>query len=172
MPTSDPRIISTIVHRAIGLMPRSVLDLGIGYGKYGVLLREYLHQNTSHPVVIQGVEGFADYWGQPWCSYDHVRRENFALMELWPHYVGFDLVLMIDSLEHLDLVLAKKLLTHLIKNNKTVIVSVPNGPSPQGPYLGNELEEHRSTWYRDDLAWFGGHVLLDHTYGLVVEFTK
>jgi SAM-dependent methyltransferase len=170
MPTSDPRVISTIVHRAIGLMPLSVLDLGIGYGKYGVLLREYIGYNVDRTPRIEGVEGWDNYSKGNWSAYDEVYRHDFSDRGWWPRYVGFDLVLMIDSLEHLPPADAEDLLSHLIKNNKTVIISVPNGVCPQGVYKGNVLETHRSTWYRSNIVPFGGQILFESDFGLVAEF--
>lgn len=172
MPTSDPRVISTIVHRAIGLAPASVLDLGIGYGKYGVLLREYLGQNLDRSLRLIGVEGFPGYESARWSVYDAIRREDFSDDSKWADYSGFDLVLMVDSLEHLDMVRGRLLLRELIAHNKTILVSVPNGVSPQGAYKGNNLECHRATWTREDLLGCGGRILLEEPYGLLAEFTR
>lgn len=45
MPTSHPNQINEIIQIAELLRPASVLDVGVGYGKYGFLLREYLEAN-------------------------------------------------------------------------------------------------------------------------------
>lgn len=151
-------------------MPATVLDLGIGYGKYGALLREFCSHNVERATVLTGVEGYRPYVTPMWTMYDAVKVEDFSNPIHWPDYVGFDLVLMIDSLEHLETTTAAKLLNHLTENNRFVIVSVPNGHCPQGSYKGNRLEEHRSTWYRYHLTEFGGHILADTDYALVAEF--
>ena len=164
MPSSDPRTISAIVHRAIGISPKSVLDLGIGYGKYGVLLREYIdynfHEepNVKHRIKIVGVEGYRHYEHLWWSAYSQVRVENFGQPELWREYAGFDLVLLIDSLEHLEDETAESLLKHLRAHNRNVLVSVPDGNYPQGSYAGNELECHRSTWSTIRLERLGAEV--------------
>jgi hypothetical protein len=42
MPTSHPYQLNEIIDLAMKVDPKSVLDVGVGFGKYGVLLREYL----------------------------------------------------------------------------------------------------------------------------------
>lgn len=42
MPTSFIHAVPTIVETVTALSPESILDIGIGFGKYGVLLREAL----------------------------------------------------------------------------------------------------------------------------------
>jgi len=57
MPTSDPAVITTVLEHMKALKPRSVLDVGPGYGKYGVLFREYCKPT---PVVV-AVEAWEPY---------------------------------------------------------------------------------------------------------------
>ena len=52
--TSNPMQISFVLDAILQLNPSSVLDIGCGSGKYGVLLREYLPK-----ARIDGIEGFA-----------------------------------------------------------------------------------------------------------------
>lgn len=42
MPTSYPEAISSILELVRREEPRSILDLGVGFGKYGMLCREML----------------------------------------------------------------------------------------------------------------------------------
>jgi hypothetical protein len=42
MPTSHPHQLNQIVELIMLTDPHSLLDVGIGFGKYGVLAREYL----------------------------------------------------------------------------------------------------------------------------------
>jgi 16S rRNA G1207 methylase RsmC len=51
MPTSNYEAISKILGEILVLDPRSVLDVGPGKGKYGVLCREYLNLNKLDCVV-------------------------------------------------------------------------------------------------------------------------
>lgn len=178
MPTSDNRTISAIVHRVIGIMPNSILDLGIGYGKYGALCREYVDFNRQAnrfpasvedglfrrepsldwTVFILGIEGFIQYRNPLWDVYNQVRIQDFANRNNWHGYEEFDLVLMVDSLEHMPEDVGTDLLKFLVHGNRNVIVSVPEGLYPQDAVHGNAFEEHRSTWSGDKLAELGGEV--------------
>ena len=42
MPTSFHHHISKMVDWVVRLQPRSILDIGVGFGKWGFLCREYL----------------------------------------------------------------------------------------------------------------------------------
>lgn len=42
MPTSDHHNINSILSVVTALRPKRILDVGCGFGKYGVLMREYL----------------------------------------------------------------------------------------------------------------------------------
>jgi hypothetical protein len=136
------------------LQPKKVFDIGVGCGKYGALCREYLDmahgrfERWEWQTRIDGLEGFTTYRNALWQMYNEI---SIARIEARvPHIKGWDLVLMIDSLEHLDKVTGMQVLTDLVANNKHVLVSVPRGLYPQGAVHGNELERHRATWYESD----------------------
>src|ERR1700675_2191381 len=67
MPTSHYAQIGKIVEMMFLLRPRSVLDIGIGYGKYGVLAREFLEfwleykPYQERKIKIDGIEAFPEY---------------------------------------------------------------------------------------------------------------
>jgi predicted O-methyltransferase YrrM len=42
MPTSHPHQLNEIVNLTTLLKPKKVMEIGVGFGKYGLLLREYL----------------------------------------------------------------------------------------------------------------------------------
>lgn len=42
MPTSWYQAVSVILDKVIEERPESILDIGVGFGKYGVMLREAL----------------------------------------------------------------------------------------------------------------------------------
>jgi len=86
MPTSAPHNISRVLDIVLSLRPRSVLDIGVGTGKYGFLLREYLDMwvygdgSTWPPrrvARIDGIEGCEKYIGEVQRSvYDHIYVGN------------------------------------------------------------------------------------------------
>jgi hypothetical protein len=109
---------------------------------------------------IVGIEGFSAYRNPMWDCYTRVVNEDFSLETYWSYaYFDFDVVLMIDSLEHLAKEVGAKLLKHLIENNKHMIVSCPDGDFAQGAVYGNEHERHRGVWRMHDFAALGAHIL-------------
>lgn len=106
----------------IGAAPRSVLDIGCGKGGVASMLR--LNYATAQIV------GFDKYRDD---SFDYnAVFESFHSLDVsgeWPQidYSGFDLVLLLDLLEHLidpHAVLAK--LSSLLTSGTQVIISLPN----------------------------------------------
>lgn len=161
MPTSDMRIIPFVVNEAFKLNPKSVLDVGCGFGKYGFLLREYLeitkerYLPRSWKVVIDALEIYKPYI-QDWHGifYDHVYTgdiRKFALKD-------YDLILLCDVLEHLLWWDAKKALDRCLERSKWVILTMPNGFMHQNPVNGNRKEEHLSGFKPSD---FSGEVVYE-----------
>lgn len=167
MPISHPANAAPILQRVAELRPSTILDLGVGYGDYGPRLR-----GLWPKALIFGFEAFGNYRNERWYSYDSVDVADFTQYAL----SGFDLVLMIDSLEHLEPNIAGITLASLITRNKNVIVSVPEGHYPQGPVNGNKFEIHRSTWTANDLECRGGRIVsrhaIDKGLGIVAEFEE
>ena len=147
MPVSDLHNLSDIAIEIQRISPKSVLDLGVGFGLYGVLCRQIIDgQNgrcheKSWEGKIYGVEAWSQYENPAWNCYNSVRIGHIR-----PDVCGFDLILMIDSLEHFALERGRPLLRELVRNNKHVIVSVPNGEMVQSATFGNPYEEHRWTF--------------------------
>lgn len=150
MPTSDFANIPAIIAEVERICPKRMIELGIGAGKYGALCREALDgaKGRVYPTLwqhgIYGVEAFHAYVNPCWECYSAVLRQDFT--EKYKQYSGYDLVMMIDSLEHVEKDKALEILDYLVANNKFVIISVPLGKCPQGPVFGNAFEEHKSTW--------------------------
>lgn len=166
MPTSELSNIAPIINKVCGLRPRTVLDLGIGMGKMGALIREYLDATIheaftplSWRTSITGVEGFEKYRNPMWGCYTSVLIEDFSDHQNWVDYTHFDLVLLLDSLEHIERAHGEELLRFLRKNNRNVIVSCPDGDFPQGAWGGNEYERHRSVWRKQDFLARGAAVI-------------
>lgn len=148
MPVSDFHGISDIAGEIQRLSPNSVLDLGIGFGLFGVLCREILDarfgrcEAQSWQSEIYGFEVFVSYMNPCWRVYDDVLVRDFRSEE----HKGFDLVLMIDSLEHLSPEEGRPFLRQLVRDNRHVIISVPNGRMDQGETYGNSAEAHLWTF--------------------------
>src|SRR5512143_3083288 len=96
MPSSFVANIPEIVVLAVDLRPRpkTILDVGVGAGTYGVLLREYLPRGRK----IDGVEIWPKYLTWQWGAYDHIYVGDVRDLDL----PGYDLILLIDILEHFE----------------------------------------------------------------------
>lgn len=155
MPTSDFRHIPQVLDEVYALQPECTIELGIGFGKWGVLLREVLDaiygrcQRAQWQRKIFGVEVFEAYRNAAWGIYDEVHPVDFTNRRHVPvdFPSGWDLVMMMDSLEHLTPEVGRPFLAGLVERNKHVIISVPNGPMPQDEAVyGNEHERHLWTF--------------------------
>lgn len=142
---------------------QNILDIGPGFGKYGVLCREYCDLIPSW--FEKGLDGFdKNNWQikidciEP-CEkyitplhryiYDHIYTEKAEdVIELFDDY---DLILLIGTLEHLEKDKGVFLLKQCQKKAKAIVLTTPNGFVKQRAEWGNPLEEHRSGWSINDL---------------------
>lgn len=184
MPSSSPETVPVALRIAYALGPRSVLDVGTGYGKYGVLFREYLelrhciedgdhddHNGTARFVRIDGIEGFSKYIGPLHeLVYDHMYQTDVA--EFVSGDFAYDLIFMGDVLEHLDQSLAAAtILPRFVEAaDMGVLISVPADVKEQEAVFGNELERHRSSWRPSDFDGLANHVYCGRTGGHLIVF--
>jgi hypothetical protein len=141
----------------VNINPESVLDIGTGFGKYGLLCREYLElwdgrQDYNHFLRrIDGVEAFEKYV-TPLHEfvYDNIYT-NDILKLVGTLESRYDLVLLIDVLEHFDKEDGKSLLTKILAKNKGILISTPKNPSNQKDAFNNVYETHRARWTKLDL---------------------
>jgi hypothetical protein len=68
----------------------------------------------------------------------------------------FDVVLLLDVLEHFDEVVARFVLEKSRQVSDYVVIFLPIGACPQGDLDGNPFQRHASTWQVDDFD--GAHV--------------
>ena len=149
----------------ISVKPFSVLDVGSGFGKYGVLCREYLELWDGRYEYeflrrIDGVEVFENYI-TPLHKYiyNNIYTENIINLVNNLDY-SYDLVLLIDVLEHFSKEEGISLLNNLLKKNKGILVSTPKKPSPQQDVFGNAFEIHKSLWKKGELSTLGEHYFI------------
>ncbi|HXI84150.1 MAG TPA: methyltransferase domain-containing protein [Verrucomicrobiae bacterium] len=139
--TSNPMQISFILDAIIQLRPESIVDIGCGSGKYGVLLREYLPK-----ARIDGVEGFSPYVTEVHRTiYDNIFETN-ALDFAAQMTRGYNLAIMIDMFEHLTPADGERLLTLLRTRTGSILISVPVCHPTQEAIHGNALQEHRAQY--------------------------
>jgi trans-aconitate methyltransferase len=133
--------ISFVLEVVRQLNPTSVLDIGCGSGKYGVLMREYLPS-----ARLDGIEGFAAYITDVHrATYDHIYEVN--AMEFVPKLDhGYDLAMMIDMFEHLTPDQGAQILQDLSKHTEHILISVPVWHPEQDAMHGNVLQEHHAQY--------------------------
>src|SRR5437870_2488502 len=93
MPTSEHWQIPYICEVLAREKPARVLDVGAGYGKYGVLAREY-----GGSTVVDAL----DINPPRYPVYDHVYLGDLSKLDLPAEASRYDLALFIDVIEHLD----------------------------------------------------------------------
>lgn len=161
MPTSWYQAVPTIIDLVLMDGPQSILDIGVGFGKYGVLLRESIdipyerYDKETWHLQLDGIEGFEGY-NNPIHDYVYNKMYYGNIFSVLPTLAqNYDTLLLIDVLEHFDKEGGLRLINELLEvTNKSLIVSTPIMPSPQGEYLGNILETHKSRWNIVDFVDF------------------
>jgi hypothetical protein len=143
--------------------PKSILDLGIGFGMNGCGIRNWYDLGLNpFKTKLVGVEGFEGYRNPAWGLYDEVIVDN--ILNVVDRIEVFDMILITDVIEHFSkdegIVLLEKL-KH--KVNKCVMVSTPGVWIEQGEYMGNKLEEHKSMWTVNDFKALGYGIVQDGT---------
>ena len=114
-----------------------MLDIGVGFGKYGVLCREYLElwdgrgRYSEFLRKIDGVEAFKGYI-TPLHKFVYNRIYDEDIMDVLDQFdLSYNLVLILD-----------------------VLVSLQND------VFDNKYEIHKSQWNKDELSSFGASFFL------------
>ncbi len=178
MPSSYPEQIPIIIDILMRLRPRSILDIGVGFGKYGFLAREYLEiwgKDTGYKdfkLRIDGVEPFNEYI-TPCHRYIYNNIYTTSALEFVnKQSTSYDLVLLIDVLEHLEKKKGEMLLNDLLQKNRNVLISTPKIFHRQGAVYSNTYEVHRSLWAKKELLKFGKGIVIPFKLASIVLLGK
>jgi hypothetical protein len=157
LPTSDFHQISDVLHVVEQIRPATVLDIGVGFGKWGMLCREVLeiYQGRVHKpsweLKVEGIEINEPYRNPLWdLAYDRVHIGN--ALNVLPQLPTYDMAICCDVIEHFDKEQGHQLLRSILEHGRTAIITSPRGFSPQGAIYDNEFERHRSGWREVDFA--------------------
>ena len=155
-PVSWPGQIGVVVDAVVRRAPSSILDIGVGWGTYGSVLRAALPA-----AIIDGVEPWAAY---RWDLRMPVRRDRWGAYDdvaigLWPEVdppvasVDYDVALMVDVLEHMGTDHGVLAMAAAMGIARALVVATPHDPMrwPQDD-LPNGHEAHRRRWSVDDIA--------------------
>ena len=166
MPSSRCNHIPIVLGIVRELAPRSILDVGVGFGKWGHLFREYTdiaaaetdparYQRENWQVRLDGIEGYAPYI-TPMHRYLYDRL-YVGDMRSKIHELGqYDLIFLGDVIEHVEKADGQALLRACLAHARlAVLITTPAHPITQGPVCNNELEVHRSFWTTDEFRALG-----------------
>lgn len=158
----------------LSLQPKSALDVGTGFGKWGFLLREYLDawhgrtQKADWRAKIDGVEAFPGYISDLQMGiYDHIYQMPIELVIKSRWLEDYELILMAEVLEHLDRKTGETVLRGLWDHCKHLIVTTPTYESGQGEIHSNPYEEHKSLWSPEEIHEIlgaGQHMVIQGRY--------
>jgi len=164
MGTSNWQNISYNIDLIRKINPKTILDIGIGFGRWGFLFREFLEiwdgENYSGKWKrkIDGVEIFPDYIKEYHnYFYNAIYFEN--ALDFIKHYNGYyDLINCGDIIEHMKKEDGKTLIDLCLKKCKYLLINIPIGKDweQKGSNI-NKFEAHKSFWYNSDFKKYKYH---------------
>lgn len=136
----NKKIILDLVSR-IEENPVEILDLGIGCGDFGKLIKK----NNSREYDITGVEIWEKYRNKKWDYYDSIIIED--IRDFVKNKKEYDVVLLVDVLEHFNEEDGRVVLEDIVSlSRELTVVATPTTNYPQGEFLGNPYEKHKYFW--------------------------
>ncbi|MBW2045274.1 MAG: hypothetical protein JRI96_10385 [Deltaproteobacteria bacterium] len=179
MPTSNKYLITPVLEAAEQINPKTILDIGIGFGKWGFLLREYLElfHCKSDPfrtdsekkwlLRIDGVEIYEKYITSIQRNiYDHIFIGDILTVIDKLH--NYDLIILGDVIEHFSKEEGQILIHKCInKSNKAILITTPVLFHNQKDIFANQAERHKSIWTKADFKFFQ-HTQLYYNRGNII----
>lgn len=179
LPTSQLNQLPQIIELIVFTNPEKMLDIGAGFGKYGFLSREYLElwddkrrysnwtNRSNWTKRIDGIEVFKEYLTPVHnFIYDNIYVGN-ALDILSNIGIVYDLILLIDVLEHFNYSEGLKLLEICKDNGRNILISTPKDIGSQEIVVRNPYETHRCQWKKEDLFILGDQCFFPDQYSLI-----
>lgn len=161
MGTSNWQNIPYTIEALMKVEPKRVLDVGIGYGRWGMAVREFCElwfgriPRSTWNIWIEGVEAYEpniDEYHKYFYNKIHIgdfSQIHRTLTGRW------DVILFGDVLEHFTKDDACKLLEWSIDNSDYVLINIPLGTEwPQEDIYENTFERHLSEWTPEDFEAF------------------
>lgn len=156
MPSSYHGFINEVLNEYMKTNPSNVLDIGVGFGKWGFLFREYgdIFRGRWHKsewkVEINGIEAFEGY-KTPVYDFIYNDVEFNDMSNVYTKYANYDFVFAGDVIEHLEKNKALTILNFFKTTAKVFVVCIPlTDVWKQGEVFGNKFEEHKSIWNKED----------------------
>jgi hypothetical protein len=134
------------------------MDIGVGFGKWGFLLREYLEiwngnnsllsdkERYSWSLLIDGIEVYEKYIK----NLQKIIYDNIFIGDVLQIINGinnYDLFIISDVIEHFEKEQGKELIKRTFnKTNKALLITTPIVFMPQNALYNNPNEHHKSIW--------------------------
>lgn len=156
MPSGPVTTLVPVIRTVRALEPKRVLDLGMGTGKFGFLVREQLDWAVGKQTIhLTGVEAFAaNVRAHQRTIYDEIVvddiRDYLAVVN-----ARFDVALLCDVIEHFE---PKDSVTVCDRALAIADVLLVTTPSRFFEQHDNVWEEHRSFWPAGKLRQLGGRL--------------
>lgn len=157
MGTSNWHNILFCIEVLMKIEPRQVLDVGVGFGRWGIIVREFCDVwfgrvlREEWNINIEGIEAFPaniDEYHKSFYNKIHLGDAKAILPTLKNQW---DVIIFGDVLEHFERSLGEKILRWSIDHSSYVLVNVPLGVSwSQDDKYGNLYERHLSSWEASD----------------------
>ena len=170
MASSFSSQIPGILHVIQRVAPKTVLDIGKGFGKYGFLIHEYcgipnlrrvdpsLTMREQSDIRIDAVEVDENLL-LPHLSQIYDKVHVGDVLTIYKGLPRYDLVLMIDIIEHIDKEAATGMLKAFLSQGSVILVATPRIFFPQhldGQDLYDSVyERHVSHWTTGDFKSLG-----------------
>lgn len=162
MPTSHYNRIPAVMNILNEVQPSSVLDVGVGFGKYGVLFREWLdirknrvYDPSGWRARIDGVEIWSVYAS---ALYEYVYDKVYfgCITSVCDELPRYDLILMLEVIEHIDKDVGLHVLSKLLKEhcNYAIVLSFPPLLGSEGKHWSNPHETHKCVYALEDFDVF------------------
>ena len=159
MGTSNWQHIPFCVEVLMKIEPKRVLDVGVGFGRWGIIVREFcdvwfgrvLPEQWS--VYIEGIEVFEPNIS-PYHKYFYNKIHIGDALDIIPGIDElWDVVIFGNIIEHFTRDEGERLLRWSIDHSKYVIVNVPLGDDwQQEEMYNNPYERHKSIYKEDDFS--------------------
>jgi len=164
MGTSNWQNISYNIELVRKLDPQSILDVGAGFGRWGILFREFLEiwdtgkYDGNWQRTIDAVEIFPGYITD---YHRYFYNEIFitdALEYMKSTDRNYDLMNFGDVIEHLDKAKGEELIRIALTKCNYVLINIPIGKYwKQEGTEENPYEAHKSVWYNNDFTKYKYH---------------
>jgi len=158
--SSTEQVITKTIQHIMKLKPKTVLDIGVGFGKWGFLCREYLEcwQGRVYPkdweLRIDGIEAWEPFTELPWIKTVYSNLYVGDAVELINTLPDYDLIIANDVIEHVEKVSGLKLLNAIVTKSKNAIVNVPTGKGWMNNKVvdDNPHDKHKAVWGIDEIT--------------------